>query len=117
MTSLLPSWVCKHVDNDVLRTPNRYTTRHKTYNHVALIFKGRKLIAIGQNTVGGRNMIHAEAAAINAVGNRDKLRGAMIVVIRINRGMELMNSAPCQACQVLIRKCQREYGLLGCIHS
>jgi len=116
-SNLLPSWIIRHVENDILRMINRYTTRHHTYNHVALVFKGRKLLAIGQNTVGGRNTIHAEAAAIKAVGDTNLLRGARMVVIRINKCGELMYSAPCCACKVLLRKCQREYGLIECIHS
>ena len=34
---------------DFLSNINRYTTKHHTHNHVAMIFQGRKLIAIGQN--------------------------------------------------------------------
>ena len=118
----LPSWISKHVDYDVLRTPGRFTTKHRTSHHVAFLFKGRKLLAIGQNRVigGPRRTIHAEAAAIRAVGDTARLRGATLVVIRIGGGAsnrQLMNSAPCPACQTLIQKCQREYGLRGCIHS
>ena len=120
----LPHWVSKHVDYDVLRTPSRFTSKHRTSHHVAFVFKGRKVIAIGQNRVserGGaiRPTIHAEADAIRAVGDTARLRGATLVVVRIggHGHGQLMNSAPCRACQALIQKCQREYGLLGCIHS
>lgn len=116
----LPTWVCKHVDYDVLRTPGRFTSKHRTSHHVAIIFKGRKVLAIGQNRVGGpRWTIHAEAAAIRAVGDMSRLRGATLVVIRIggHGHCHLMHSAPCAACRTLIQKCQREYGLRGCLHS
>jgi len=116
-SSDIPYWISKHVDHDVLKTPRRFTTRHKTQNHVAMIFKGRKLLAIGQNKVGGRNTIHAEVDAIKAVGDTNKLRGALMVVIRIGSQGSLQNSAPCESCRVVIRKCEREYGMIGCIHS
>lgn len=125
MTScVLPCWVARHVDHDILRYPGRFTTKHRTSHHVAFLFKGRKLLAVGQNRIsehGGaiRPTIHAEAAAIRAVGDTARLRGATLVVIRIGGpgGGQLMNSAPCAACRALIQKCQREYGLRGCIHS
>lgn len=117
-THMLPTWVQKHVDCDVLSQRGRYTSKHMTSNHVAILFKGRKVIAIGQNRLGGRNTIHAERAVIEAVGDTAKLRGATLVVIRIGAGEHgLMNSAPCPACQCLIQKCMRAYGLRGCIHS
>ena len=53
---------------------------------MALVFHKRRLIAIGQNLLGGRNMIHAEADAIRKVGDLSKLRGAVLVVIRIGLG-------------------------------
>jgi hypothetical protein len=84
---------------------------------VALVFHKRRLIAIGQNLLGGRNMIHAEADAIRKVGDFSKLRGAVLVVIRIGRTGDIRYSAPCHSCQCLIDKCKREYGLRECIHS
>jgi hypothetical protein len=115
-THMLPTWVQKHVHTDVLSHRGRYTSKHMTSNHVAILFKGRKIIGIGQNRLGGRNTIHAERDVIEAVGDTAKLRGATLVVIRIG-GHGLMNSAPCPACQCLIQKCMRAYGLRGCIHS
>jgi hypothetical protein len=115
---MLPTWVQKHVDCEVLSQLGRYTTKHTTSNHVAILFKGRKVIAIGQNRLGGRHTIHAERDVIEEIGDTSKLRGATLVVIRIGGGEHgLMHSAPCQACQCLIQKCMRTYGLRGCIHS
>jgi hypothetical protein len=114
----LPTWVNRTLDTTVFTQPNRYTTKHqRTSCHVALVFHKRRLIAIGQNLLGGRNMIHAEADVIRKVGDLSKLRGAVLVVIRIGRTGDIRYSAPCHACQCLIDKCKREYGLRECIHS
>jgi len=118
-TSLLPTWLNRHLDTDILRQRGRYTTKHRTHNHVALLFMGRRLIAIGQNRVcnnGPRNTIHAEADVIRSVGDYSKLRGATLVVIRIAPS-GILNSKPCAACQCLLEKCQREYGLRSWMHS
>ncbi len=114
----LPSWVHRTLDADIFPQPSRYTMKHqRTSCHVALVFSKRRLIAIGQNLLGGRNMIHAEADAIRKVGDLSKLRGAVLVVIRIGRTGDIRYSAPCHSCQCLIDKCKREYGLRECLHS
>ncbi len=114
----LPTWVHRTLDSTVFPYPSRFTMKHqKTSCHVALVFHKRRLLAIGQNLLGGRNMIHAEADAIRKVGDMSKLRGAVLVVIRIGRDGEMRYSAPCHSCQCLIEKCKREYGLRDCIHS
>jgi tRNA(Arg) A34 adenosine deaminase TadA len=117
--TMLPRWVERHIENDVLAQRSRYTTKHAcVYPHVALLFQGRRLIAIGQNRAARRgpyNMIHAEADVIRNVG-ASRLRGATLVVIRLGP-RSLLNSTPCPNCAALIEKCQREYGLRGCLHS
>jgi hypothetical protein len=118
MTSI-PTWVHRHIDNDVLATPGRYTSKHRTFSHVALLFRGRRLIAIGQNRLGRRgnfHTIHAEADVIRSLGDLSKLKGMVLVVIRIE-STGLQNSKPCHACQCLLEKCMREYGLRGYYHS
>lgn len=117
ISPMIPHWITKELEHGMLTNPGHFTPKHRTSNHVAFIFKGRKLLAKAQNKLGGRNTIHAEAAAIRAVGDTNKLRGALLVVIRLDDRGCLQNSAPCKSCQVLLKKCQREYGLLGCIHS
>lgn len=116
---LLPRWVNRHIDDKILTQRSRYTTKHAcVYPHVAMLFQGRRLIAIGQNRAARRgpyNMIHAEADVIRNVGAA-RLRGAILVVIRLGP-RSLLNSAPCAQCAALIEKCQREYGLRGCLHS
>ena len=112
-----------HILNQVQRYTSRLTRKHRTHYHVAMIFRGHKILAIGQNRVEvtGRgkaksNMIHAEADAIRTLGDVQKLRGAKLVVIRIAPS-GIIYSAPCPGCQPLIEKCKREYGLIGCAHS
>jgi hypothetical protein len=116
----LPLWVTRHIEHYVL-TEDRYVSKHNSYNHVALLFNGRKLIAIGQNRVSYRRRstactIHAEADVIRSVGDISKIRGATLVVIRLSSA-GLANSKPCAACQRLIDKCYREYGLKKFMHS
>jgi hypothetical protein len=81
------------------------------------------VLAVGQNRVEvtGRgksrsNMIHAEADVIRTLGDVQKLRGTRLVVIRIAPS-GIINSKPCVACQCLIQKCIKKYGLIGCEHS
>jgi hypothetical protein len=115
----LPTWIIRTVDTVVTPHRSRYTTKHScVYAHVALIFQGKKIIAIGQNRVGRRgpfNMVHAERDAIRRVPPA-ALRGAVLVVIRLGpRG--LLNSKPCAACEQLLQKCQRTYGLRDYLFS
>jgi hypothetical protein len=118
-TQELPTWVHRHLDSSVLPQHSRYTSKHTTHAHVAILFKGRKVLAIGQNRVGCRTggmTVHAEADVIRTVGDVKKLDGAVLVVVRI-APTGIRYSKPCHACQCLIDKCMREYGLRGCIHS
>jgi hypothetical protein len=118
----LPTWVTRTLDTDIFPHAPRYTEKSRcNYNHVAILFRGRKILAIGQNRVSTRHgprhvMIHAEADVIRQLGDVSQLRGATLVVIRI-APTGLRNSAPCPACSRLIQKCQRVYGLRGVIHS
>jgi tRNA(Arg) A34 adenosine deaminase TadA len=121
-TVALPMWVTRTLDTDIFPHMSRYTEKSRcNYNHVAILFQGRKILAIGQNRVSTRYgpryvMIHAEADAIRQLGDVSQLRGATLVVIRISP-TGLRDSNPCPACSRLIQKCQRVYGLRGVIHS
>jgi hypothetical protein len=121
-TTPLPSWVTRTLDTHIFPHESRYTKKTRiNYPHVAILFRGRKILAIGQNRVSTargaeRPTIHAEADAIRQLGDVSKLRGATLVVIRISPS-GLSCSAPCHSCQCLIEKCQRVYGLRGVIHS
>lgn len=116
----LPRWIQRYVEDAILPNHERYASKHRcNHTHVAFICKRRKVIAMGQNRVGSRgpfSMIHAEAAAIQAVGDAQLLRGATLVVIRVSP-YGLKYSRPCEACQRLLAKCQREHGLGACFHS
>lgn len=113
----LPLWIYKHVSNVILSQQSRYTTKHRTSNHVAILYIGRKMIAIGQNRLGNRRTIHAEMDVIREVGDTAKIRGATLLVIRIGAQGNLMNSAPCPACKCLLEKCKKTYGLKSFLHS
>ena len=116
----LPNWIIKQIDLKVLTQKSRYTTKHTSYNHVAIIYQGRKIIAIGQNKLNKRHKntetIHAEVDAIHSLGDISKLRGAVLVVVRISSS-GLLNSKPCVSCEIMLQKCVRVYGLRGWKHS
>jgi hypothetical protein len=61
--------------------------------------------------------IHAERAAMKAVGDVRLLEGATLVVIRIGKTGKLLGSAPCEECQAAIAAYERKYGLSRVIHS
>jgi pyrimidine deaminase RibD-like protein len=111
-----PTWLNRHIDTDILSQKQRYTTKHYTHNHVAMIFQGRKILAIGQNRAHGTGTIHAEVDVIRTIGDTAKLRGAILVVIRLAPS-GILNSKPCPACECVLQKCVRAYGLRGWIHS
>jgi hypothetical protein len=117
----LPLWVQRHIDTTILPQKSRYTQKCAGhFHHVAMIFRGRNLIAIGQNKTRTKSKrihsIHAEADVLKTVGDTAKLRGALLVVIRIAPS-GLLNSKPCKSCEGLLQKCVREYGMRGWIHS
>jgi tRNA(Arg) A34 adenosine deaminase TadA len=121
-TDPLPTWVTRTLHTHIFPQEDRYTKKARlNYVHVAILFRGRKILAIGQNRVSSRFgpdrvTIHAEADAIRQLGDVSKLRGATLVVIRLS-STGLGYSAPCPACARLIQKCQRVYGLRGVLHS
>jgi hypothetical protein len=115
----LPRWIQRYVEDEILPNQERFSAKHGcNHTHVAFICRRRKVIATGQNRLKRRgpfSMIHAEADAIQAVAPQ-QLRGAILVVVRVSP-YGLKYSRPCEACQRLLDKCQREHGLAGCIHS
>jgi len=93
--------------------------------HVAFLFsRGGNLMACSTNRFGTRSrgagfsgeMIHAERAVLKAV-HLSALRGAKLVVIRINADGELRNSKPCEKCMPHIQKAMRDYGLARVYYS
>lgn len=121
---MLATWIQREIDHTILNQLSRYTTKHNNKHHVALLFKHRRIISIGQNRLsqtmfrGGRriNTTHAEMDLLNSIRDIRTIRGSTIVIIRLGP-FGIVNSAPCASCMCLIQKCMREYGLRRCIHS
>ena len=93
---------------------------HTTSVHIAMLIKRGKVMDVASNSVGSRSRgcgyatrtIHAERAVIKKVGDKSKLDGAIMVVIRIMRGSrEVGNSEPCHSCRCHLEKCIRDNGL------
>jgi hypothetical protein len=98
----------------------RVYSHHKSNLHLAFLYGPRGiLLAQAMNKVGSRSKgcgfsdctIHAERAALKAVGDVRKLQGAVMVVIRVGIQGNLMSSKPCCECQCHLTKCMRDYGL------
>lgn len=108
------------------RTTNLYKyDRGRHTVHVALIVKRGKVLAEAFNNYGNRSMgsgysdfsIHAEKNVIKQLGDISKLRGSDLYVMRVSSdractgNKRFMNSKPCKACELFLRKCMKEYGL------
>ena len=88
--------------------------------HIAFIYgRGGVLLAMASNKIGSRAQgagsskytIHAERAALKAIGDNSLLRGATLVVVRINKQGELTSSKPCHGCVCHLEKAMDCYGL------
>jgi hypothetical protein len=98
-------------------------TPHQT--HIAIIYKRGKVLSVGINKLGTRSRgcgwntvsIHAEIDAIKDLGDISKLRGASLIVVRINRLDEIVYSKPCASCQCVLEKCMKIHGLRNVYHS
>lgn len=98
---------------------------HHTSLHYAQLIKRNKVIAMARNSVGSRSRgcgwgdqtIHAERAVVKRLGDLSQLRGCMMVVVRINKHGELLNSKPCPDCERFLFKCMNEYGLRKVVYS
>jgi hypothetical protein len=100
--------------------------KHTTQAHIAVVIQRGKVISIASNSVGSRSRgcgyqertIHAERAVLKKVGDTSKLNGAILVVIRISKGLkEVVNSEPCHSCRCHLEKCIREHGLRQVYYS
>ena len=103
--------------------------------HVAAIVKRGKLLAVGTNrTTGARSRgsgsstgfsLHAERAAVKALGDMSQLRGADLYVVRIphsghrreGQSNDLLYSRPCHECTVFLEKCMRVWGLRRVLYT
>lgn len=98
---------------------------HNTSLHHATIVKRNKVLASAMNRIGSRSMgcgysdqtIHAERAVVKRLGDISQLRGATLIVVRLNKHGELRGSEPCRDCRLFLEKCMREYGLRKVIYS
>lgn len=98
---------------------------HKTHLHYAQILQRNKVIAFARNSVGSRSRgcgygdvtIHAERAAVKKLGDVSKLRGAVLIVWRVNKSGDLLPSKPCPDCHLFLEKCMRDYGLRKVVYS
>lgn len=94
------------------------------YVHIALILKRGKLLAWGTNQYSSRKegcgsdtySLHAEAAVIKRLGNKQHLKGAVLVVVR-QGAVSLINSEPCDVCKCRLEKHIREDGLRAVYYS
>jgi hypothetical protein len=100
--------------------------RTLTHLHVAFVYgRGGMLLGAATNRIGTRSSgagfsdytIHAERAALKAVGDTSMLRGATVVVIRVSKHGEIMSSEPCHACKQHLSAAMRKYGLAKVYYS
>lgn len=97
-----------------------------TYIHIALLMKGKRIIAWATNRVGTRtqgcgyaNMtIHAEIAVIKKFGDMKALKGLSLVVLRYGPAIKgWIYSKPCPHCSRILEKIMRIYGLQKVYYS
>ncbi len=100
--------------------------KHRTYIHVAVLLKGKRIMAFAANKTGsrsqgsgyGKSTLHAEVAVVKKLGDIHKLKGLTLVVFRY--GAEIRSwthSHPCKNCTVFLNKCLTEYGLSRVYYS
>lgn len=111
---------------DIARQYASYVTTHlNTSLHIAFVYgRGGMLIGMSTNRMGSRSRgagfskftIHAERAALKAVGDNSMLRGATLVVVRVGK-QGLMSSEPCHECKRHLEKAINKYGLKKVYYS
>jgi hypothetical protein len=98
---------------------------HRTSFHYAEIHRGNKVLASSRNRIGSRSRgcgwsdqtLHAERAAVKALGDLSQLRGCILIVVRIGKQNEVMGSKPCHDCEKFLMKCMKCYGLRKVVYS
>ena len=94
--------------------------------HIAFVYgRGGILLGMSTNRIGTRSSgagfsamtIHAERAVLKAIGDHSLLRGATLVVVRVNKRGELMGSEPCHECRCHLTKAMEKYGLRRVYYS
>jgi hypothetical protein len=114
-------------DLEALAAPYAHLTEKiNTSLHVAAVYgRGGTLLALSTNRDGSRSSgagfsnqtIHAERAAMKAVGDVTLLKDATLVVVRVTKAGKTASSAPCKECQAAIEAAMRKYGLRRVVHS
>lgn len=95
--------------------------------HVACVVRRGKVLSCGTNRAGSRtsgagfsaHSLHAERAAVKALGDLSLLRGAELFVgrlpaaghVREGVASDLLFSRPCHECTIFLEKCMRVWGL------
>jgi hypothetical protein len=111
---------------DAIAYASQVSLRMRTNLHIAYVYgRGGMLLGMATNRVGSRSSgagfsrytIHAERAALKAVGDHTLLRGATMVVVRVNRCGEFQNSEPCHECKCHLTKAMNKYGLKRVYYS
>jgi hypothetical protein len=82
---------------------------HNTSHHVAALVVRKKVVAVACNGIGSRQKgcgysdctIHAEKKVLK---NHPMVRQALLVVVRINKQQDFLNSKPCKDCEVFLEK-------------
>lgn len=102
-----------------------YKEVHNTQFHYAELYKRNKLVASSRNKIGSRSRgcgwsdqsLHAERAVVKRFGDVSQLHGCILVVIRLNKHGEVLNSKPCGDCVKFLTKCMQKYGLAKVVYS
>jgi len=88
--------------------------------HIALLFKGKKLITYAFNKIGSRSngcgynnaTLHAEIAVLKKLGDISAIKGLRLVVLRYGvRDSTWTQSRPCVDCQKILNKFIKHFGL------
>jgi cytidine deaminase len=96
-----------------------------THHHIAIIILRGKIISFATNKCRTRSRtpnsagftIHAERNAIYKLGDHSKMKGAIMLVIRVLSDGSLGESKPCHSCEQHLKKCMEEYGLSKVFYS
>jgi hypothetical protein len=121
----MPQLTIAHIHTILEGLPRLETGWGLPYVHIALILKRGKLLAWGTNQYGSRKegfgydtySCHAEASVIKRLGNKEHLRGAVLVVVRLGSRKNILNSEPCSTCKCRLEKHMREDGLSAVYYS
>ena len=93
--------------------------KHTTHFHMAFLLLRGNIVAVSTNQIGSRSRgagyseytLHAERAVVKQM-DVSQLKNMTLVVIRLGKNGTFLNSKPCPACQLVLKK----YGCKVC-HS